>query len=84
MRKPHLICANTGFSADIDRFGNIRSVGPRRNTDVIVAEIHKSNSLSVYRGIGDSVPFVFGVILVFVALVGRFTTIGIENSVARG
>lgn len=80
MRKPHLICANTGFSADIDRFGNIRSLGPRRDTDVIVAEIGKSDSMSPYRRIGDVVPLLFGLIILVVALVGKFTSYGITTT----
>ena len=37
-RKPLLIAANTGFSAWIDGDGRIREQGPRRATDVIMAE----------------------------------------------
>ncbi len=37
-RKPLVIAANTGFSAWIDSNGRIVAQGPRRATDVIVAE----------------------------------------------
>lgn len=83
MRKPHLICANTGFSADIDRLGRIRSIGPRRKTDVLIAEVGKHSSQNLYRRFGDIVPILFGLTVLCVALLGKFTSVGIRRTQPR-
>ena len=72
MRKPHLVCANTGFSAHIDEKGNIVEQGPRRETDVILATVSKVNSKSLYRVIGDTIPIAFACISVLGILLGIF------------
>ncbi len=52
-RKPLLIAANTGFSAWIDANGRIRAQGPRRASDVVVAEVKLDNRTSWYSQFGD-------------------------------
>jgi apolipoprotein N-acyltransferase len=52
-RKPLLIAANTGFSAWIDADGQIRSQGPRRETDVMVVAPESSERHSWYLEQGD-------------------------------
>ncbi|MGD9722961.1 MAG: apolipoprotein N-acyltransferase [Pirellulales bacterium] len=52
-RKPLLIAANTGFSAWIDSCGRIRAQGPRRATDVIVANVEIDRRASWYVEHGD-------------------------------
>ncbi len=52
-RKPMLIAANTGFSAWIDADGHIRSQGPRRSTDVVIAETKLDRRGSWYLDHGD-------------------------------
>ena len=68
MRKPHLVCANTGLSAHVDPFGRLLSVGPRRDSKVLQAVVVKPSGRSFYRLIGDLLPTLFGG-LVFVAWV---------------
>ena len=52
-RKPLLIAANTGFSAWIDADGYILKQGPRRATDVIIAEPRLDPRRSWYLAHGD-------------------------------
>jgi apolipoprotein N-acyltransferase len=52
-RKPFLIAANTGFSAWIDADGRIRAQGPRRASDVLLAEVSPDRRTSWYAGHGD-------------------------------
>ncbi len=52
-RKPFLIAANTGFSAWIDSNGRIRAQGPRRATDVIIADVEIDHRHSGYLRFGD-------------------------------
>jgi apolipoprotein N-acyltransferase len=52
-RKPMLVAANTGFSAWIDANGRIVKQGPRRATDVIVADVSLDDRRSGYLAIGD-------------------------------
>ena len=70
MRKPNLVCANTGLSADIDAYGRLRSVGPRRDSALLQATITKHADRSIYRTIGDWVPCVFGWISLIALLSG--------------
>ena len=60
MRKPNLVCANTGLSAHIDAYGRMHSVGPRRDEAVLQATIKKHRDRSIYRTLGDWLPFLFG------------------------
>ena len=52
-RKPLLIAANTGFSAWIDADGRLRAVGPRRDTDIILTQVHPDERTSWYLAHGD-------------------------------
>jgi apolipoprotein N-acyltransferase len=52
-RKPLLIAANTGFSAWIDGDGRILRKGPRRDTDVIIADVQRDHRHSLYLECGD-------------------------------
>ena len=52
-RKPLLVAANTGFSAWIDSNGQIRRQGPRRATDVIIADTTIDDRHSWYLAYGD-------------------------------
>ena len=52
-RKPLLIAANTGFSAQIDAEGRILSQGPRRATGTILAEVGRDGRQSFYLWCGD-------------------------------
>jgi apolipoprotein N-acyltransferase len=53
-RKPLLIAANTGFSADIDSAGRIRQQAPRRATGVIIADVELDGRRSPYTIVGDA------------------------------
>ncbi len=52
-RKPWLIAANTGFSAWIDGDGRLVRRGPRRDTDVLLAEVSADDRRSLYLLWGD-------------------------------
>jgi apolipoprotein N-acyltransferase len=52
-RKPLLVAANTGFSAWIDADGRIQAQGPRRATDVLIAEPRLGQYHSWYLAHGD-------------------------------
>lgn len=57
--RPMLIAANTGISAEIDRFGRVKQKGPKRAAKVIVAQLRtasESEPLSVYTQFGDWFP----------------------------
>ena len=53
LRKPALVAANTGFSAHIADDGRLLAVGPRRDTDVVIAEVRPGWRESVYARWGD-------------------------------
>jgi apolipoprotein N-acyltransferase len=52
-RKPLLIAANTGISADIDGDGRIHSQGPRRAETTLAATVHRDPRTSFYLRWGD-------------------------------
>ena len=66
------MCANTGFSAEIDRSGRLKQVGPRRSTKTINVQFRdvERGKQSLYRKIGDWVPFVFSGISLVAFLMG--------------
>ena len=72
MRKPMLVCANTGLSAHIDAWGVAIKKGQRRKAEFLICEIDPDAELptSLYRKIGDAVPMLLGAICV-VALISR-------------
>ena len=53
LRKPALVAANTGFSAHIDDAGRLLAKGPRRDTEVVMAEVRPGWRESVYARWGD-------------------------------
>ena len=73
MRKPLLVCANTGFSASINEKGEILLQGPRRDTEVLRAEVIPTDMRSLYRTLGDSIPIAFAFIAVIGWLIGSFS-----------
>ena len=70
MRKPHLICANTGLSAEIDSCGRLLQTGPRRQPTEIRAEVRPIQRTSMYRRLGDLIPMVFAGIVLLTGLAG--------------
>ena len=52
-RRPFLIAANTGFSASIDGDGRIIAQGPRRDKQVVLAEVRLDDRSSWYLANGD-------------------------------
>jgi len=70
MRKPHLVCANTGISAEIDSCGRLLQTRPRRKPAVIRAEVRRIDRTSLYRRVGDLVPMLFGGIVLLAGIVG--------------
>ena len=59
MRKPMLVCANTGFSGHIDGHGRILEKGPRRETDILICDVSRAPNykVSVYRRWGPWAAF---------------------------
>ncbi len=53
LRRPHLVAANTGFSAYIDGNGRVVEKGRRRDTDVVYAEVRRDGRFSLYQQLGD-------------------------------
>ena len=76
-RKPLLVAANTGFSAWIDSDGNIRQQGPRRDTDIILAQPRLDRRRSWYLAHGD---WLAGVCL---AACGLFAAVGLYGRIRR-
>lgn len=52
-RKPLLIAANTGLSAVIDGNGVVRQRGPRRQPDLLIANVHADGRQAPYGWWGD-------------------------------
>ncbi len=52
-RRPFIIAANTGFSASIDGDGRILAQGPRRDKQVVLAEVRRDGRSSWYLAHGD-------------------------------
>jgi len=73
MRKPMLVCANTGLSAEIDSAGRILQRGPRRDTQVLLLELSPQPSrFSLYRRWGDLIPALMAGVCVLAAIFGWF------------
>lgn len=53
LRRPHVIAANTGFSASIDGSGRVRVQGPRRAPEVVVDQVAADRRSSRYLAGGD-------------------------------
>jgi len=73
MRKPMLVCANTGFSAHIAADGRVIKKGPRRATEFLICDVKKASapSVSIYRRWGNWIPFAMGWICVVVLIFAR-------------
>ena len=56
LRKTNIVCANTGFSAEISDRGEIIQRGPRRKTGTLLAKVSPRETDSLYREIGDIAP----------------------------
>lgn len=78
-RKPHLICANTGFSANIDAAGRMLERGPRREPKFIICEIVKKKTSSLYRMTGALIPSLFGYLVVGSMLFGLVNWFRVEK-----
>ncbi len=73
MRKPMLVCANTGFSGHIDPWGIAQTKGQRRTAEFLICEIETGREYpsSPYRRIGDVIPMIMAAICI-AALVGAW------------
>jgi apolipoprotein N-acyltransferase len=69
-RKPLLIAANGGISAWIDQYGRIRAQSPRRQTDIILADVERRYMTSWYVKFGDWFAGVCLALTAVVAIVG--------------
>jgi apolipoprotein N-acyltransferase len=68
LRRPMLVAANTGFSAEIDRHGRLLQQGPRREEGILRVRLDQQpTTISPYRMIGDWPWFACG-IFVFAGL----------------
>jgi apolipoprotein N-acyltransferase len=54
VRRPVLIAANTGISASIDGNGRIHARSPKRQEDIIYADVSRDTRSSVYCWWGDA------------------------------
>ncbi len=72
MRKTNLVCANTGFSAEIDPAGRKRQTGPRRATCTLRAKVGIHETKSLYRIVGDIPIIIFGFGAMLLGLIGCF------------
>lgn len=57
-RKPLVVAANTGISAWVDGNGVIRQRGPRRQAQVLIADVQADGRLSPYEMLGDAFAWV--------------------------
>ena len=72
LRRPLLIAANTGFSADIDPHGRVLRKGPRRASSVVWAELRPwRGESSWYELYGDWASMLCLAICVFAAFTGK-------------
>lgn len=62
MRKPHLVCANTGLSAEIDACGRLLQTGGRRQPGMIRSLVRPTTRTSLYRTVGDVIPMIMLII----------------------
>ncbi|MDC0294347.1 apolipoprotein N-acyltransferase [Mariniblastus sp.] len=62
MRKTHLVCANTGLSAEIDSCGRLLQTGGRRQPGAIRTLVRPIEQMSLYRTIGDVIPMIMLII----------------------
>ncbi len=74
MRKPMLVCANTGFSAHIGANGCLIEKGPRRAAKFLICDVEQPSAahISVYRRWGNWIPFTMGWSCVLVLVIARW------------
>lgn len=71
MKKPHLVCANTGLSAEIDPYGRLLQIGPRRAPAVLKVELGRYEiPATIYRRWGNWLPAVLGYLTLAAAVQG--------------
>ena len=73
-RIPVVIAANTGFSAHISHTGSVLDRGPRRDEDIIYAEVGTTDVETWYQTLGDlpaMVCLLFCLAVAVIGLVGR-------------
>ena len=71
MRKTHLVCANTGLSAEIDSCGRLLQTGNRRQSSAIRSLVRPIEQTSLYRSIGDVIPMMMLIIATVLFLFDR-------------
>ena len=72
-RKPMIIAANTGISAWIDGSGRVLARGPRRDRQVLVADVTPDGRASPYHWIGDWPANLCGLACLVLAAIGWHT-----------
>ena len=73
MRKPMLVCANTGLSGHIDAWGIAIKKGQRRKAQFLICAIDTHGVLpsSLYRTTGDAIPMLLAAVCVLGVVVRR-------------
>jgi apolipoprotein N-acyltransferase len=69
-RKPLLVVANTGISTCVDGNGVVRQRGPRREPQVLIADIQADGRDSPYQTLGDWLVWLCAAACVGLALLG--------------
>ena len=68
-----LVCANTGFSAIVDSAGQLKGIGPRRQVGTLFHNaVREKDQFSLYRFMGDWIPWSFGMLTVVLFFIGWF------------
>ncbi len=69
-RKPLLVVANTGISAFVDGNGAVRERGPRRQPQVLLAEVNADGRSSPYAAVGDWPAWLCATACIGLAVIG--------------
>lgn len=83
LRRPMLVAANTGLSAQIDDHGRILEQGPRRGEQIILADVHCGRRGSLYKLLGDIPAGLCLAGCVLLAIVGRTRSKLLANPAER-
>ncbi len=79
-RRPLLVSANTGFSAQIDEMGQLVQVGPRRKEAFLICDVRVPDAVvSVYRGWGGWFGPLCGGMVVLCLVASRFRRINRDD-----
>ena len=73
-RLPMVVAANTGLSAHIDRAGRVVRRGPRRDEEIILAEVEIGPRRTWYQRLGDlpaMICLLFSLAVAVIGVVGR-------------